>query len=111
MHNQGPGLAAFPFRTELSLGPLIDFWARASDEESAICRAMGRLVREQVQAAPGLGDPNPDAALLERHGDLVDVLMSAEFPAAAWDQTQQSYGGTPGEPSFDLTVPTRRPLP
>jgi len=81
MHDKGlDAIGAFPFRTELSLGPLIDFWTRAGDEESAICAAMGRLVREQVQAAPGLGDPNPDAALLERHGDLVDVLMSAEFP-------------------------------
>ena len=90
MHDKGlDAIGAFPFRTELSLGPLIDFWTRAGDEESAICAAMGRLVREQVQAAPGLGDPNPDAALLERHGDLVDVLMSAEFPAALWEH---AYG-------------------
>src|SRR5437867_5797473 len=80
------GGVGFPFRTEFSLGPLIDFWLRAGDDESPACAALARLVGEQIQKAPGLACPITDPAVLEKHGDLVDLLMSAEFPAALWDQ-------------------------
>jgi len=38
------GGGGFPFRTEFSLGPLIDFWLRAGDDESPACAALARLV-------------------------------------------------------------------
>jgi hypothetical protein len=76
----------FPFRTELSLRPLIDFWTRARDDVSPARAAIARLVGEQIQQAPGLADPITDLAILERHRDLVDLLMSAEFPLALWEQ-------------------------
>jgi hypothetical protein len=79
----------FQFRTELSLGPLINFWTRAGGDVSEICAAMARLVGEQIQAAPELAGTITDPAVLERHADLVDVLMSVEFPSAAWDH---AYG-------------------
>jgi len=75
----------FPFRTEFSLGPLIDFWLRAGDDESPICSALARLVGAEIQKAPELAGTITDPAVLERHGDLVDLLMSAEFPPALWD--------------------------
>ncbi|HEX2439920.1 MAG TPA: GAF domain-containing protein [Methylomirabilota bacterium] len=78
----------FPFRTELSLGPLIDFWTRAVDG-SSICAAMSGLVRDQLRSAPELAQPITDPAVFDRHEDLVDVLMSAEFPPALWEH---SYG-------------------
>jgi hypothetical protein len=80
---------AFPFRTELTLGPLIDFWTRAGADESPACAAIARLVADEVRQAPDLAGPITDLGLLDRHGDLVDLLMSAEFAPAVWEQ---AYG-------------------
>ena len=77
---------SFPFRTEFSLAPLIDFWIRAGDDASPACAAVARVVGEQVARAPDLAAPITDPAVLERHEDAVDLLMSAEFPPAAWEQ-------------------------
>jgi hypothetical protein len=86
-----PGLLAsdagsFGFQTEFSLAPLIDFWVRAGDDSSPACAAMARVVAEQLAQAPGLGAPIIDPAILQQHEDAVDMLMSAEFPPAAWEQ-------------------------
>jgi GAF domain len=78
--------AGFPFRTEFSLAPLIAFWTRAGDDASPACAALARLVAEQVAQAPELREPITDPGVLDRHEDLVDLLMSAEFPPALWDQ-------------------------
>ncbi|HEU4371239.1 MAG TPA: GAF domain-containing protein [Methylomirabilota bacterium] len=78
--------SGFPFKTELSLRPLIDFWTRAGDDASPACAAIARLVGEQIQQTPGLTAPITDLTILERHGDLVDLLMSAEIPPALWEQ-------------------------
>jgi hypothetical protein len=76
----------FPFRTEFSLRPLIEFWTRTGDDPSSVCATMAHLVAEHVEQAPELLEPITDPAVLERHADLVDVLMSAEFPCALWDE-------------------------
>ena len=76
----------FPFRTEFSLGPLIDFWTRAGDDANSARSAIARLVSDHIKEAPGLAGAITDPAVLERHRDLVDVLMSAEFPSALWEQ-------------------------
>jgi hypothetical protein len=77
--------AAFPFRRELSLVPLVAAWERAATEPGvagdvarAVCRALDR--------APELGAPIEDPSALERHRDLVEALMSRVFPAASWEQ-------------------------
>jgi GAF domain-containing protein len=81
--------AAFPFRTELSLEPLIRFWTQAEREESPACVAIARLVVDELAQAPRLRGTITDPAVLDRHRDLVDLLMSAEFAPAVWDQ---AYG-------------------
>jgi hypothetical protein len=79
----------FPFRTELSLGPLIEFWTRAGEGESPACAAIARLVADEVRQAPDLTGSITDLGVLDRHADLVDLLMSAEFAPAVWEQ---AYG-------------------
>jgi hypothetical protein len=78
--------AGFPFRTEFSLGPLIDFWTRADDGTSGARAAIARLVAERVRQAPALARPITDPAVLEEHRDLVELLITAEAPVALWDQ-------------------------
>ncbi len=77
----------FPFRAEFTLAPLIDFWTRAGADASPACATIARLVAEQVAQAPDLNGTITDPLVLDRHEDLVDLLMSAEFPPALWDQT------------------------
>ena len=79
----------FPFRTEFSLRPLIHFWMRAGDDASPACAAIARMVGEQVAQAPELSGPITDPTVLDRHEDVVDLLMSAELPPALWEQ---AYG-------------------
>ena len=83
------GHRPFSFRTELSLRPLIEFWTRAGADESPACAAIARLVAEEMRHAPELTDTITDLAVLGRHQDLVDLLMSAEFAPALWEQ---AYG-------------------
>jgi hypothetical protein len=80
--------ADFPFRSEISLKPLIDFWTRAADGGSAK-GALARMVAEEVKKAPELLTPITSCSTIAQHKDLLDVLMTAVFPPAAWEQ---SYG-------------------
>jgi hypothetical protein len=79
-------LQDFPFRTELSLGRLIDFWLDDLCDVSPACRAIGRTVREELTRAPELTGPIADPTVLGRHQDLVALLMGAIFPAALFDK-------------------------
>ena len=75
-----------PFRFELSLDPLIQFWTRGADEGGA-CGAVSRLIGEEIRKAPELLGVIEDPAVLERHRDLLDTLMVAIFPPASWEQS------------------------
>jgi GAF domain-containing protein len=82
---QGPD--TFPFRRALSLRPLIEFWrGDATGCEGTVCAALGGVVSQAVARAPELLSPVTDVAVLEKHADVVDALMAAIFPPAAWDQ-------------------------
>lgn len=82
---RGQGLR-FPFRTVLSLKPLIDFWARHTAEEHGVKSFLGRKIRDELSKAPELLHPIEDLSVLEKHRDLVETLMGAVFPAALWEE-------------------------
>ncbi len=75
-----------PFRSELSLAPLIAFWTSEEHDCGPAGRAMRDLVRREVAREPALAEPIHDPALLARHTDLVDVMMAAAFPPAFVEQ-------------------------
>src|SRR5688572_1006045 len=77
-------LTGDPFRTELSLKPLIDFWTRMAGEDSPK-GAVARVIAEQVQKTPELLGPLTDCYVCERHEDVLDLLMAAAFPPAQWE--------------------------
>src|SRR5438876_5069456 len=85
------GPDTFPFRRQLSLRPLINFWRGEGSTcaESPICEALGTVVSEALTRVPELAGPINDLSLLEKHSDVVDALMAAVFAPAAWEQ---SYG-------------------
>jgi GAF domain-containing protein len=76
----------FPFRTELSLAPLTRFWTEMTTEKGSAKSVLARIVRQEVQRAPEILGTIDDLSILERHGELVDILMASIFPAALWDQ-------------------------
>ena len=76
----------FPFRCELSLEPLIAFWTETMAAEGPAKAAFARIVAEELRSAPELTGTISDASVIERHRDLVDVLMAAVFPRANWEQ-------------------------
>jgi GAF domain len=76
---------AFPFRCELSLAPLVAAW-EAMAAEPGIAGDLARTVCQGLARAPELRAAIEDPAVLERHRDLVEVLMSLVFPAASWEQ-------------------------
>ncbi len=72
----------FPFRCDFSLIRLIEWW----EAEAKAGQPLALAVLERLAAAPELRAPALDRATLERHRELVDILMSAVFPRAGWEQ-------------------------
>ncbi len=81
--------AALPFRTELSLAPLIRFWTQLSAYSELGRGPLPGIVREKIKQAPELSAVIDDVSVIGKHRQLVDLMMSAMFPPAFW---QQEYG-------------------
>src|SRR6266513_511231 len=75
-----------PFQTELSLAPLLAFWARTFGDDTSLEGTFARTIREATEAAPELLAPITDPSVIDRHRKLVDMLMAAVFPAAVLDR-------------------------
>jgi hypothetical protein len=71
----------FPFESRLSLTLLIRFWEEQARDPS-VRGEFARSLIARLQQAPELTQPIDDITLLDRHGSLVDALMSAVFPPA-----------------------------
>jgi hypothetical protein len=76
----------FPFRCELSLAPLITFWTQISAYHEFGRGPLPGIVREKVRQAPALAGVIDDPAVISRHKEVVDLMMSAMFPPAFWEQ-------------------------
>jgi hypothetical protein len=77
---------SFPFKSELSLVPLLNFFAKKYIDESSAKGVFIRTIREQVEQVPELLAPITDLDVLKRHHALVEVLMGGVFPPAFFDQ-------------------------
>ncbi len=77
---------ALPFRTELSLAPLIRFWTQLSAYSELGRGPLPGIVRERIKQAPELSAVIDDVSVIAKHRQLVDLMMSAMFPPAFWEQ-------------------------
>ena len=75
-----------PFRCELSLAPLITFWTQTSAYHEFGRGPLPGIVREKVRHAPELAGAIEDLSIIAKHQELVDLMMSAMFPPAFWEQ-------------------------
>jgi hypothetical protein len=106
----GAGPAALPFRCELSLAPLITFWTQLSAYHEFGRGPLPGLVREKAREAPELAGVIDDLSIVEKHRPFVDLMMTAVFPPAFWEQ---EYGAAlfPFQlRAFYATPPFRRSL-
>jgi len=102
--------AAFPFRCELSLAPLITFWTQLSAYHEFGRGPIPGLVREKAREAPELAGVIEDLSVIDKHRAFVDLMMTAMFPPAFWEQ---EYGAAlfPFQlRAFYATPPFRRAL-
>jgi hypothetical protein len=87
-------LKRFPFKSVLSLRLLVEFWEKAI--ASGKVPGFGRGLLDQIALAPELKEPIEDLAVLEKHKDLVDFLMTAVISPANQDE-ELSSATTPFE--------------
>jgi GAF domain-containing protein len=78
--------AAFPFRCELSLAPLITFWTQLSAYHEFGKGPIPGIVREKAREAPELAGLIEDLSIIDKHRAFVDLMMTAMFPPAFWEQ-------------------------
>ncbi len=75
----------FPFKSVLSLKPLIDYLRGLDLEARGVRPPIGKEIDEWVGQAPELEGPIEDLGILERHREAVGRLMEFVFPPASWE--------------------------
>jgi len=85
--DESPGtVRQFPFKRVLSLSSLITFWNRGVSGDSGVMAALAQKVQDELRKAPELSGPIEDPSILEKHRELVDLLMAVVFPPAFWNR-------------------------
>jgi len=71
----------FPFKTVLSFQPLIDFWEKELFRGNEYKSELIKITLDKVKEIPELNKPVEDLSILEKHKDIIDLLMSVIYPA------------------------------
>jgi len=106
----GPDASVFPFRCELSLAPLITFWTQLSAYHEFGRGPIPGLVRERAREAPELAGVIDDLSVIGKHQTFVDLMMTALFPPAFWEQEYGAALFPLDLHAFYATPPFRRSL-
>ena len=75
----------YPFRSVLSLKPLIDYLEKTLKTSSMVKPCMSGDFRDMLSHAPELTRPIEDETVLERHKDIVQQLMAWVLPPLYWE--------------------------
>ena len=78
-------LKAFPYQSSLSFVPLIQYWETKINDDNRGISLFAKAITKQLERSPELLQPIPDLGILTRHEDLLELLMTAIFPAATWE--------------------------
>src|SRR5882762_6903736 len=90
LHSSTGAMLDFPFKVELSLAPLADFWTKEMPRAHPVKGVLARMVEEELRKAPELYEPIEDLSVLARHRELIDMLMAVVFAPA---ERERAYGG------------------
>lgn len=81
----------FPISSAFSLELLIDMYRKAAkDGGECIGSDFATKLVADIEKIPELRGVIEDPAILQKHEDLIDALMSGIFPAAFWDTNMQA---------------------
>ncbi len=67
-----PRKVKFPFKSRLSLSPLLDFWEHLLAEGAGGMSSLGPDIRAKIDSALELRSPIQDLTLLEKHQELIE---------------------------------------
>lgn len=76
---------SFPFKTVLSLGPLVEYWRSRAGRKCPFQSALWEQIEAGLAGAPELLEPIADPSRLTPHRNLLSLMMSAVIPPASWD--------------------------
>ncbi|MHA6249369.1 GAF domain-containing protein [Pontibacter sp. CAU 1760] len=75
----------FPFKTSLSLSPLIAYWENKEKNDPSCNAARVRELADLLRNTPELSSTIEDVSIIEKYMDTVDILMEDIFPSALWE--------------------------
>ena len=75
----------YPFRTSLSLEPVMEYWRQSAAPICPDMATMHRNYRNYLDAHPELSGVIDEPAVLEKHGPKIHGIMSVALPAARWE--------------------------
>ena len=76
-----------PFKTVFSVEPLLDFWRRVGESSESTTRGrLSRSILESVEKAPELRGEIEDLAVVEKHRDVVELMLTGVLPLALGDR-------------------------
>lgn len=84
----------FPYDTNMSLHTLIDQWEAARDSKQLSKAVLAKEIFKGLEQAPELFEPLQDPKVIEKHWDLIDLMVSGLLPSLK----EKEYLGIIGQP-------------
>ncbi|HSP88834.1 MAG TPA: GAF domain-containing protein [Ignavibacteriaceae bacterium] len=106
----------FPFKTYLSFGPLIEFWEKELFHSNIYKSELVKIALQKVKQVPEFNNLIEDHTILEKHKDIVDLLMAVIYPAAQRDKQISasvapfSFNTFYKTPLFEKLIPEKGPI-
>jgi hypothetical protein len=76
----------FPFKSELNFEKIFDFWEDQASSTVPTVAENAKAILEVVKSEPELMEPIHDHAIIAKHMDKVELLMSDIFSKATWER-------------------------
>ncbi len=76
----------FPFKRVISLAPLAEFWSNLAGDDSAPSFSIAKNVVSRIREVPEFQATSVSLEAIEQHADLLELMMTAVFPAARLDR-------------------------
>jgi hypothetical protein len=75
----------FPFKTTLSLSPLITYWENKALDDPSCNIARIHELSSLLRQNPDLLQPITDFSVIKKYENTIDILMDDIFPGALWE--------------------------
>lgn len=98
----------FPFKSRLSLSNIIGYWQAKTNDPNAFIAGHAKDIVAQLEQAPELFHPIDDLTILDKHRDLVNMIMSALVPQALVDDSLTAAVEPFGMNMFYITNPMQQ---